>query len=185
MFSRSTDGGVSFSDPLKVSKGNGAATEAHIAVDGAGRINVVWLDQSPGNQQAFYAHSSDNGRSFSEPINLTNDANAHIEKPYVAVFEDKVYVAYQDESEGNKQVFLVNSVNAGESFSHAVQVSHANNACGRAHSASMVVDRQGTLHIVWIDASRVSGCTDEGLLFYSRTTNGRNFSPEFMILAAI
>jgi len=185
MFARSTDGGVSFSQPKKVSRGDGAAREAHVAIDGQGRISVVWLDQSPGNSQAFYARSIDNGQTFSQPIDLTNDSEASIEKPYVAVFEDKVFVAYQDEADGNKQVFLVNSENAGESFSSAAQVSHANNNCGRAPSASMVFDPQGTLHIVWIDASRVTPCTDEGLLFYSRTTNGRNFSPEFMILAAI
>jgi hypothetical protein len=185
MFSRSTDGGASFSEPTRVSSGPADATEAHIAVDGSGRISVVWVDQNPGNPQAFYARSTDNGATFSDPINVTNDNDATITKPLVAVFKDRVYIAYQDETERHKQVFLVRSENAGIGFSDAVQVSHANNNCGRAHSASMVFDSRGTLHIVWIDASRIQGCTDEGLLFYSNSSNGRNFSPEFMILAAL
>jgi hypothetical protein len=49
----------------------------------------------------------------------------------------------------------------------------------------MVVDSQGTLHIVWIDASRVQSCTDEGILFYSNSTNGRRFSQERIIVAGI
>jgi hypothetical protein len=47
----------------------------------------------------------------------------------------------------------------------------------------MVVDSRGTLHIVWIDASVVGN--DEGLLFYSNSTDGRQFSIQKMILAII
>jgi hypothetical protein len=185
MFSRSTDGGQTFAEPRRVSTGSGDATEAHIAVDDAGRIHAVWVDQSPGNGQGFYARSTDAGQTFSVPINLTNSSSASIAKPFVTVFEDTVYIAYQDEAEGNRQVFLVRSESAGVRFSRAVQVSNADNRCGRAHSPSIVVDRTGTLHIVWIDASVVTPCSDEGLLFYSRSTNGTQFSPQLLILAAI
>jgi hypothetical protein len=83
----------------------------------------------------------------------------------------------------NRQVYLTKSEDAGVSFGDSEKVSNANNNVGRAHSASMVVDSRGVLHIVWIDASVVGN--DEGLLFYSRTTNGRTFTPERMILAII
>jgi hypothetical protein len=185
MYARSTDGGATFSDPHQVSNGSGDATEAQISIDQKGRISVVWVDQSPGNAQAFYSRSSDNGQTFAEPINVTGDSHASTAKPLSVVFHDTVYVAYQDEAEGNKQIFLARSTDAGETFSNPIQVSHADNRCGRAHSASMVVDSHGTLHIVWIDASRVSPCSDEGLLFYSNSTDGRKFSPQLMILAAI
>jgi hypothetical protein len=185
MFARSTDGGQTFSEPRQVSTGTGDATEGQISIDETGRISVVWIDQSPGNPQAFYARSSNNGSSFSVPINVTNDDRATVEKPLSVVSQGIVYVAYQDETEGHKQVFLVRSGDAGATFSRPVQVSNADNNCGRAHSASMTIDKHGTLHIVWIDASRVIPCADEGLLFYSNTTNGRTFSPQLMILAAI
>ena len=83
------------------------------------------------------------------------------------------------------QVYLRKSEDGGVTFADAVQISNADNNCGRAHSAAMTVDSQGTLHIVWIDASHVQGCNDEGLLFYSRSTNGRKFSDEQLILAGI
>jgi hypothetical protein len=47
----------------------------------------------------------------------------------------------------------------------------------------MTVDSRGVLHIVWIDASVIGN--DEGLLFYSNSANGRQFSQEKMILAII
>ncbi|HEY0385835.1 MAG TPA: hypothetical protein VGC64_07470, partial [Pyrinomonadaceae bacterium] len=105
--------------------------------------------------------------------------------PLALAYQNIVYVAYQNEAPGRMQVFLTRSEDSGASFAEAVQVSNANNACGRAHSAAMTVDSQGTLHIVWIDASHVQGCADEGLLFYSRTSNGRRFSAEKLILAGI
>ena len=183
MFSRSIDEGKTFSTPLKVSKGEGAATEAHIASDSAGRLSVVWVQESGEEKQAYYSRSTDGGQTFSDPINLSDKAGASISKPLIATFQDTVYVAYQNEVKGDLQVYLKKSTDAGASFADAVQVSNADNSKGRAHSAAMVVDSRGLLHIVWIDASIVG--SDEGLLFYSNSSNGRRFSPQQMILAAI
>lgn len=183
MFSRSTDEGKSFSNPLQVSKGTARASEAHIASDGAGRLSVVWVQGNEDEKQAYYSRSTDGGLTFSDPINLSNTAGASISKPLITTFKETVYVAYQNEVRRDMQVYLVKSEDAGASFSNAVQVSNADNSKGRAHSAAMVVDSRGVLHIVWIDASIVGD--DEGLLFYSNSTNGRRFSRQREILAYI
>ena len=183
MFSRSTDEGKTFSTPLQVSKGTAVASEAHIASDSAGRLSVVWVQGNEDEKQAYYARSTDGGQTFSDPITLSNTEGASISKPVVTTFQNTVYVAYQNEVRRDMQVYLVKSEDAGASFSNPVQVSNADNNKGRAHSAAMVVDSKGVLHIVWIDASIVGD--DEGLLFYSNTSNGRRFSRQQMILAAI
>ena len=185
LFARSTDGGATFSAPKQVSHGDGNATEAHIAADETGRLSVVWVQTVGNDKHAFYARSSDNGQTFSTPLQLTSRPGTSISKPLALAYQNVVYVAYQDEAPNRMQVFLTRSDDSGASFDDAVQVSNANNACGRAHSAAMTVDSQGTLHIVWIDASHVQGCADEGLLFYSRTTNGHRFRAEQLILAGI
>jgi hypothetical protein len=191
MFSRSTDGGLTFSEPKQVSTGTGNATEAAIGTDSAGRISIVWVDDSAGRAEAYYARSTDGGTSFSDPVNVSNFPNGKgdIHKPTVVAFQSTVYVAFQngdlfgEEDIKNRQVYLARSGNAGVSFEEPEQVSTANNNKGRAHSPAMVVDSRGTLHMVWIDASVVGN--DEGLLFYSNSTDGRRFSPERMILAVI
>lgn len=189
MYSRSTDAGVTFSEPLQVSNSSGPAVEAAIAIDSQGRVSVVWVDDSDGNPDAFYARSTDKGQTFSEPMDVSGFREGNIHKPSVTTFEDTVYIAFQngdlfgDDDIRNRQVYLTKSGNAGVSFGESEKVSNANNNVGRAHSASMAVDSRGVLHIVWIDASVVGN--DEGLLFYSRTTNGHSFSPERMILAII
>lgn len=189
MFSRSTDGGETFSDPKRVSTGTGAATEAAIAADAAGRLSVVWVDESAGNPEAYYSRSTDNGRTFSDPINVSRFPGGDIHKPTVVASHDAVYVAFQngdlfgEETIKNQQVYVAKSENAGVSFGEVEQVSQAKNSVGRAHSPAMVVDSRGVLHIVWIDASIIGN--DEGLLFYSNSANGHQFSKERMILAVI
>lgn len=187
MFSRSNDGGATFSQPVQVSSGTGEATQAHIASDSAGRIHIVYMRQlGPEEIQVFYTRSADHGQTFSEPANISNKAEASVNKPVITTFEDStVYVAFQNETRRDMQVYLMKSEDAGLTFSEPRQVSNANNQCGRAHSAAMVVDSEGTLHMVWIDASRVQGCADEGILFYSNSKDGRRFSTEKMILSFI
>lgn len=190
MFARSTDGGATFSAPKRVSTGEGRAVEAHIVADSKDRLNVVWVDESSGTAQAYYSRSTDKGETFSEPINVSQAPRANIHKPVAAVFGDTVYVAYQNgdlfgEDGGDRQVFLAKSDDAGLTFEEGRQVSRADRQCGRAHSPAMVVDSSGMLHIVWIDASVVRPCADEGILFYSNTTNGRSFSSQREILAVI
>ncbi|HWP41701.1 MAG TPA: exo-alpha-sialidase [Blastocatellia bacterium] len=183
MFSRSTDGGQSFSQPLRVSTGAGRATEAHIRVDSSDNIHVVWVDESEGDAQAFYSRSTDGGLTFSDPINLSNRPGREIHKPFLATDGARIFVAYHEEAGGNRQVYLVRSTDGGLSFSNPVQVSQANTSNGRAHSPAMIVDGKGTLHIIWIDTSIVGN--DEGLLFYRNTRNGTSFSQQQLILAAL
>ena len=144
MFARSTDGGASFSDPRRVSSGEGRASEAHIAADADGRLNVVWVDESSGSSQAYYSQSTDHGETFSEPINASNMPAGNIHKPVVVVFNNIVYLAYQDgdlfgEDSGDRQVYLTTSEDGGLTFGASRQVSRADGQCGRAHSPAMVV----------------------------------------------
>src|SRR5438132_1606487 len=73
-FSRSTDGGVSFSVPKNVSNNTGASVfpgvdaatnRGNIAVDSSGNINVVWDDFTPGNSQISLSRSTDGSATFS------------------------------------------------------------------------------------------------------------------------
>ena len=183
MFARSTDGGVTFSVPARVSKGRGRATEARIAADGSNGLHVTWVDNSSGDNQAFYSRSTDGGATFSNPLNVTDSAGADVHKPVLAIYRDRVFLSYQDDAAATQQVFLARSGDRGVTFSRPIQVSHADIRRGRGHSPAMVFDSQGKLHIVWIDSSILG--REEGLLFYSNTPDGQAFSSQKMILAAL
>jgi hypothetical protein len=185
MFARSTDHGETFSTPLRVSKGEGRATEANVFTGNAGNIFVTWVDESGGDAQAFFSRSTDSGATFSDPVNVSQNPGAEIHKPVITASGDTVYLAFQDDKRGDKQVFLAKSTNAGLNFSAPTQVSRSNNDVqgGRAHSPAMVVDGKGVLHIVWIDSSIIG--KDEGILIYSNTSNGQRFSQPIVILSVL
>jgi hypothetical protein len=180
MFSRSTDAGETFSDPVRVSRGAGAASEAHIATDSAGRIHVVWVGVVDGDMQAFYSRSTDRGDTFSDPTDLSSIRGAEVHKTVVATFENRVFVAFNEDAR-TKQVFLATSENGGNSFGEIVQVSNADPEKGRGHSPAIVVDPDGRIHICWIDSSILG--SDEGLLYYTSSSNGTKFSSKKPIYA--
>jgi hypothetical protein len=183
MFTRSSDGGATFSTPLKVSQGTGIAAEPHIAIDKSGRTYVSWVQQVDGTVQTFFARSTDNGTTFSTPIQLTNSENADMHKVFITTFKDVVYVAYNNDFDRDHQLYVMRSTDAGVSFGQPVQVSDASRNRGRAHSVSMVVDSRGVLHVVWIDTSILG--LEEGLLIYRKSANGGPFSNAVQILAFI
>ena len=185
MFARSTDHGETFSPPLRVSKGEGRATEANVFTGSGGNVFLTWVDESGGDAQAFFSRSTDLGATFSDPINVSQKPGAEIHKPVITAAGDTVYLAFQDDKRGDKQVFLAKSTNAGQDFSAPIQVSRSNNdvSGGRAHSPAMVIDGRGILHIVWIDSSIIG--QDEGILIYSNTSNGQRFSQPIVILSVL
>lgn len=183
MFTRSNDGGETFSDPLQISTNTDFAAEAHITVDNLNRLHVVWSEEVDGDAQAFYARSTDGGQTFSVPVNVSDNRSSNVHKPVVTTFNDTVYVAYHSEGGNRRQVFVLKSEDAGLSFSDQEQVSRADNSKGRGHSPAIVVDSRGRLHIAWIDSSIVGN--DEGVLFYSNSRNGRDFAAPKVIIAAL
>src|SRR3981189_2866903 len=64
-FSRSTDGGATFSTPQNLSNSPAGSSSPQIAVDSGGNINVVWVDNTPSNYQIFFSGSIDRGATFS------------------------------------------------------------------------------------------------------------------------
>src|ERR1041384_752435 len=122
MFSRSTDAGQTFTDPKQVSTGTGNATEAAIATDSSGTLSVAWVDETPGHDEAFYARSTDGGKSFSEPVMISDFPNGDVHKPTLTTFNNTVYLAFQngdlfgEDSIKNRQVFLAKSTDGGATF---------------------------------------------------------------------
>ena len=189
VFSRSTDGGSTFTQPKIVSTGQQKATEAHIAIDSLGRIFVTWIGWNNGDLQAYVARSLDNGTTFSSPVNVSFNNEGRTHKPFVAVRGDTVSIAFQNGDvffsgsvQRRSQVYIVRSVDGGLTFGESDQVSDADNSRGRAHSPAMVFDNNGRLHVVWIDSTQLR--LDEGLVYYSSTDNGRAFTTQKVLVAA-
>jgi hypothetical protein len=88
MFSRSTDGGLTWSSPVRV---NDDTTDAAwqwfgtMSVAPNGRIDVIWLDtrDDPGglNSALYYSHSTDAGVTWSKNEKLSESFDPHVGWP--------------------------------------------------------------------------------------------------------
>ncbi|OBS52101.1 cytochrome C biosynthesis protein [Methylosinus sp. 3S-1] len=68
-----------------------------VAVDGKGRLHVAWYTGSERHPGVFYAVSSDEGRSFSEPIALlTDDWLPYADVKLALDSKDNAWVAFED-----------------------------------------------------------------------------------------
>src|SRR5947209_1351728 len=84
LFSRSSDGGATFSTPKNISNSSGFSFNPRMAVDSNGKINVAWIDDTPGNPDVMFSHSIDGGVTFSAPLNLSHDPD-YSNSPQIAV----------------------------------------------------------------------------------------------------
>lgn len=124
----SNDNGQTFSQPENISHNTGSSHYPQIAAS-ADNVYVVWFDYSvPINSDIFFARSIDNGQTFSEPQNISNNTRRS-RYPQIAFSGDNVYVVWrntvtEDIIFGNYNIFFAVSNDNGETFSQPENVSH-------------------------------------------------------------
>ncbi len=98
----STDGGKTFSDPVKINddgfqfKGC-VHVGAPMAIDSTGTLHIVWYNGAPGHQGMYYATSTDNGQNFSEPMPILTGDWVPPQRIYIAVDNDDiVWLTWED-----------------------------------------------------------------------------------------
>ena len=181
-FSRSTDGGMTFSNPLQLSAGSVAASGPEIVADRLGGLSIAWIEpQATGGSRIVISRSIDGGQTFSAPAVVTSGRSADFSDLAIWAARNITYIAFTDNNAD--QVFLTQSHSDLLTFSTPVQLSHADTSKGRAHSPSLAVDGNGKIHAVWIDSSILGN--DEGLLVYRNSSDGQTFSTPILILAVV
>jgi len=112
LFSRSTDGGASWSTPIKVNDDTGYALQnmPMLACDPGGGIHLVWYDRRSGNWDIRYSRSLDKGISF-EPNRRVSDASfsgEYFMGDYMGIFADNVYVyvTWSDGRDGDQDIYF-------------------------------------------------------------------------------
>lgn len=120
MFARSTDGGETFSEAVKINDDEEGAWQwfGTMSVAPNGRIDVVWLDtrNDPGgvNSELFYSFSFDAGESWAPNEKLSESFDPHIGWPqqnkmgdyfHMVSENDKVHLAWAATFNGEQDVY--------------------------------------------------------------------------------
>ena len=165
-FSFSDNNGLSFSQPENISNNDGDSGRSNIATD-KDNIYIVWQDDTPGNNEIFFSFSDNNGLSFSQPENISNNDGLS-ESPQIAIDKDKIYVVWVDNTPDNRDIFFSFSDNNGFSFSQPDNIS---NNDGDSFEPKMATNKDD-VYIVWTDIT--PGNLD--IFFSFSDNNGFSFS---------
>jgi hypothetical protein len=67
----SNDEGRHFGKPQVISRNAGVSEKPQLAVQN-GTVFIIWGDDISGNKDILFSTSTDNGRTFADPFNITN-----------------------------------------------------------------------------------------------------------------
>jgi hypothetical protein len=169
-FSVSHDNGQTFSEPINISNNAVYPWKPHMIVSG-NSVYITWINesQSGDNRDIFFSVSNDNGQTFSEPINISNNGLSFYPLELI-VTNNSVYIAWVADSIEccNYDIFFSVSHDNGETFSTPVNIS--NNA-GFSLNPSMVIS-DNNVYIAWIDTSDGG---DYDIFFSVSHDNGQTF----------
>ena len=114
-------------------------------------VHVVWRDLRDGNYEFYYKRSPDGGASWSADAALTNDGSYSGEMS-VAVSGTAVHVVWQDDRDGNLEIYYKRSTDGGTTWGPDVRLT---NALYESFFPSMAVlggaVPVNTVHVVWDD----------------------------------
>ncbi len=118
--------------------------ESQVAVD-ADHVIVSWASNIPVDKKYVYISSSMNkGNSFTNNIPLSSTNSSNVEN---ILIDDNLYLVWQDNIDGNQEIFYTKSNTNGTSIYKSINVS---NNIGISECPSITVSTSG-IHMIWED----------------------------------
>ncbi len=149
-FSRSTDGGRTWSRPEKILSQTGEADGIHIGLlGGPGELYAVWSDTIYGEQAVYLSRSGDSGETWGSPVKtpiplspetVAVDGSGNIHAAWCEIDTDTL----------GGQVFVTRSTDYGVSWDAPVQVSD-NHESGQmwVQEVAFAFNENGETYIFW------------------------------------
>ena len=144
-YRRSINGGVNWSQPVRLTHDVGHARAPAIAAYGD-VVHLVWSDTRAGGNEVYYRRSDDGGATWSTPARRLSFKPGASWEPDVAVRCGSVHVVWSDEAAG-WDVFHKRSLDAGLTWDPARNLSRS---AGAARAPALACSSTG-LDVVWSD----------------------------------
>ena len=173
-YRRSTDGGVSFTDPIKNLSSSATATNSpSIAVSG-NNVHVVWAEFQA-TVEILYRRSTDGGSSFPNLIKTLSAVGGNSFLPNIAVSGNNVHVVWYDDSPGNVDVFYRKSATNGDTFQAIKNLSGSAGSSAPLPWRPAIAVNGNSVHVVWDDDT--SGNSE---IMYRRSIDGGSSFPNII-----
>jgi hypothetical protein len=188
---KSVNGGVNWTAPVSISDGTNVQG-SNVAVSRNGQINVTWLGFSF-NATVMYDRSTNGGASFGTdvavatgpfPSGLPNNVNSF---PFIDVdrstgpFGGMIYIVFADNRNGDCDVFLCRSTNAGMNWSTPLRVNNDPIGNGKIqYWPCIAVNETGNISIIFMDTRNTPNNTIIEAFLARSTDGGLSFTNELI-----
>jgi TolB protein len=189
LFSKSVDGGATFSPPEIVSNNAGNSLTPRIT-ESDGILYVVWSDKTGGTSGKYdirFSKSSDMGDNWDPSVKLSSNSGDSL-TPSIAASGSDVYVVWSDKTGGTSGKFDIQfkkSVDGGTTFTpNTASGTKVSSNSGESLTPDIDVSASG-IFVVWSDTSGGTSkkfdilfkkSTDGGMTFLPNTANAKNIS---------
>ncbi len=181
---KSTDDGVTWSDPVTVSDGVSGVQGSFPATSSDGELYIVWRSSSSGGQIRF-DKSTDGGVTFGTDKIVTNAPDAWF--PHMAVdlsggpFHNNIYVVWNDLRNGDDDVFLSISSDGGGNWSSPIRVNNDPVSNGKVqYWPSIAISELGEIVILFYDSRNTANNNIIEAYIARSTDGGATFTNELV-----
>ena len=137
-------------------------------------IWVVWVSERTDNKEIFYKTSSDNGTTWSDAFQLTNDARRDMCPSITQDINETIWVVWHRRDDvGNRDVFYKKSSDNGFSWSNEICLTDPEDPNWDINP-SITSTGNGTIWVVW--AHYVMAESNYELYYRNSTDNGESWS---------
>ncbi|MBN1691399.1 MAG: exo-alpha-sialidase, partial [Dehalococcoidia bacterium] len=146
---------------IRLTSAAGNSYDPSVAASG-NNVHVAWEDSRDGNPEIYYKRSTNGGTTWGADTRLTSAA-ASSEKTSVAVSDGQVHVAWQDNRDGNEEIYYKRSTDGGTTWGADTRLTNA--AAESVDPSVAATDSQ--VHVAWSDYR-----DGNGEIYYKRSTDG-------------
>jgi predicted RNA-binding protein with PIN domain len=201
LFTKSTDGGATFSKPINLSNNTGDSYNQEITVLG-NNVYVVWHDyqgSSSGSKSnsssIFFKSSTDGGATFNSLKNLSTNEGVLLlsSSPYpkIAAYRGNVYVVWDlytynsvdNKNNNSSSIFFTKSADNGDNFGEVIRLNY-NKKSGEPQIAAY----GNNVYVIWGSSSSVPSSSNNknnnsnsSIFFTKSADNGDNFIHPLLI----
>lgn len=188
-YAKSQDG-VSFSEPVNISRSYEDAVKPRIAVDAANRIHIVWEERSATSSLIVYSSSVDGvvfspKRVLSTGFELAIDASISVGKDGSI---NLLWTGKEQITGRSSSLLFIRSFDGGQSFTPPRVIRSTNNLA--IFEPVVEVDSKGIVHIAYtlvvVTGQRFGNFTFSSSVLYTRSRDGgKSFSEPLSIVSFI
>ena len=183
-FTKSVDGGWTWSAPYRVNNDAGGAVQAEpsLFVDHNANIYLAWSDYRNGAADVYFSKSTDSGLSFSANVRVNDvTVNAQREPDLAVDAQGLIHVVWTDVRNAattGPDIYYANSTDGGLSFNPSQRLNNDAVAAEQGEPAIAVAPDR-SVYAVWTDPRNAARATD---IYFSRsTTLGGTWTPNFIL----